>query len=316
MMDLQNDAIRHGGFESGDPRVDELKQARRQYNRQDKYNISDLLGYTPQEANEIYRQNSGVLREHARPTYKDMYPISGMAHEVTGSGGITGLLLNEAFGKTKKGGKDFFEDLRTMGSDILGAIGIGGAVAPEEATEEVLQNYADKTFKPNMYDVTGPWFGTVPPLEDVKISDLPPRTGVDVVDDIKVTDQMPSFFDKWWKPWLGRQEETEVIPGYDTTYINEPVDDIAKYEDYLDRGIESISTPFDDSGREYGILLNQGLVSDPLEEFRSRRLQDEYMDYIERTGDRLTYDEFERAWERLHALPRGLHYQEPRAGIR
>ena len=41
MMDLQNQSIRQGGFESGDPRVDELKQARRQYNRQDKYNIAN-----------------------------------------------------------------------------------------------------------------------------------------------------------------------------------------------------------------------------------------------------------------------------------
>ena len=56
----------------------------------------------------------------------------------------------------------------------------------------------------------------------MEISDLP-LTGVDTVDDITVTDQMPSFFDKWWKPWLGRQKETEVIPGYDTTYIDEPV---------------------------------------------------------------------------------------------
>ena len=167
MMDLQNQAIRQGGFDKGDSRIDELKKARRQYNRKDKYGIAGLMGYSPQDANEIYRQNSGVLREHARPTYKTMYPISDMAHEVTGSGGLTGMLLNQAFGKSKKKGKSFLNDLRQMGADIFGGIGIGGAVPREEATEEILTNYSDKTFGPHREDIEeieevtkeyeGPW---------------------------------------------------------------------------------------------------------------------------------------------------------------
>ena len=109
-----------GGFDKGDPRVAELKDARSQYNRKDKYGIAYLMGYSPQDANEMYRrQNSGVLREHARPTYKTMYPISDMAHAVTGSGGLTGMLLNQAFGKSKKAGKSFFDDLRQMGGDMI-----------------------------------------------------------------------------------------------------------------------------------------------------------------------------------------------------
>jgi len=153
MMDLQNQAIRLGGFEKGDPRVSELKAARRQYNRQDKYNIGNLMGYEPLDVQDIYRKNSGVLREYARPTYKEMYPISDAFHEVVGSGGITGMLLNQAIGRGKKAGKNFFDDLRGMGADIFKGIGIGGAVAPEEATEEVLQNYADKTFGPYPKDI-------------------------------------------------------------------------------------------------------------------------------------------------------------------
>jgi len=153
MLDLQNQAIRMGGFEKDDPRIAELKKARRQYNRKDKYNIANQMGYSAQDANEIYRQNSGVLREHARPTYKTMYPISDMAHAVTGSGGLTGMLLNKAFGKSKKAGKNFFDDLRQMGTDIFGGIGIGGAVPRDEATEEILTNYSDKTFGPiNIHD--------------------------------------------------------------------------------------------------------------------------------------------------------------------
>jgi len=104
------------------------------------------MGYDPLDVQDIYRQNSEVLREHARPTYKTMYPVTDIARGVSGSGGLTGMLLNKAFGKSKKAGKNFFDDLRGMGADILGGIGIGGAVDPEEATEKVLTNYADKTF--------------------------------------------------------------------------------------------------------------------------------------------------------------------------
>jgi len=166
MMDLQNQAIRQGGFDKGDPKIDELKKARRQYNRKDKYGIAGLMGYSPQDANEIYRQNSGVLREHARPTYKTMYPISDMAHEVTGSGGLTGMLLNKAFGKSKKAGKSFLDDLRTMGADIFGGVGIGGGIKRDEATQEILTNYSDKTFGPHLEEIEeldftdeyeGPW---------------------------------------------------------------------------------------------------------------------------------------------------------------
>jgi hypothetical protein len=72
--------------------------------------------------------------------------------------------------------------------------------------------------------------------------------------------------------------------------------------------------PFNDVGRETGIASMYG--QGPQWGETNRRYEDEYRDHIERTGERMTYDEFEIAWERLHSLPRGLHYQEPRAGIR
>ena len=226
MMDLQNQAIRYGGFDKGDPRINELKDTRRKYNRHDKYGIANLLGYSDQVANEIYRQNSGVLREHARPTYKTMYPISDMAHAVTGSGGLTGMLLNKAFGKSKKAGTGFFKDLRQMGADIFEGIGIGGAVPRDEATQEILENYADQTFghtpldvHPELHiedEIDRPW-----KEEEIDIDMIPPRTGVDVVDDITVTDQMPGspFFPG---NLLNLLKRPEVIPGYETTYIDEP----------------------------------------------------------------------------------------------
>jgi hypothetical protein len=56
------------------------------------------MGYEPLDVQDIYRQNSGVLRDYARPTYKEMYPISDIAHQFVGSGGLTGMLLQKALG--------------------------------------------------------------------------------------------------------------------------------------------------------------------------------------------------------------------------
>lgn len=170
--------------------------------------------------------------------------------------------------------------------------------------------------KPNMYDVAGPWFGTAP-VEDVEISDLPkgPLRVQDyddtALEDITVTDTMPSLFDKWWKPWLGRKEETEEIPGYATSYIDmidpetgepwgEPwMDDQEKFEDYMERGEEPPAiTPFNDAGREAGIASMYG--QGPQWGSTNRRYEGEYRDHISRTGDRISYEEFERAYERMY----------------
>ena len=240
MMDLQSQAVRQGGFKSGDPRVDELKQARKQYNRQDKYNIADLLGYTPQDVNEKYRQNSGVLREHAGPTYKQMYPISDMAHRVTGSGGLTGLLLQEAFGKTKAKGRDFFDDLRNMGRDIMGGIGIGGAIDSDEATEEVLQNYADRTFPKDIHPGTG--------LESPDFL---------IPEEITREEKLQELVD----------EEQRKIDNFETRISSDLLDDAinsqwpsTNYEDYMER--EQADIPFD-QGKEDYIRRQNEYVSPP-----------------------------------------------------
>ena len=328
MMDLQNQAIRQGGFDKGDSRIAELKKARNQYNRKDKYGIADLLGYSPQEANEIYRQNSGVLREYARPTYKTMYPISDMAHEVTGSGGLTGMLLKGAFSKGKKKGKNFFDDLRQMGADIFGGVGIGGGIKRDEATAEILTNYSDKTFGPNMYDVAGPWFGTAP-IEDVEISDLPWQEDKiiepsDVSSDIIESDLSidpkpePNILDPDYLTWdalYGDEYTPEGIPKNEPRIIPGISTPTPLQEENLDVDLQlPYIRPYNDAVREAGIMSQHG--QGPMWGETDRRYEKEYRSHIERTGDRMTYDEFERAWERMHALPRGLHFQEPRAGLR
>jgi len=85
--------------------------------------------------------------------------------------------------------------------------------------------------------------------------------------------------------------------------------------EYHDELIESPQPiPFDDSNREAGIATLHG--KGPKWGKTGRPLEKEFMDYIQRTGDRITYEEFESAWGRVHALPQGLHFQEPRIGRR
>jgi hypothetical protein len=70
---------------------------------------------------------------------------------------------------------------------------------------------------------------------------------------------------------------------------------------------ELFGVPFDDTGRETGIasLYGQG----PSWAETDRRYEDEYRDFIARTGDRTTYEEFARAYERMHQ-------GKPHAGLR
>ena len=256
MMDLMKQAERTGGFKSGDPRTDQLKDARRQYNRQDKYNIGEIMGQTPQFMNELYRTNSGVLREYANPTYNAMYPISEMLHRTTGSGGITGMLLNKAFGKTKEAGRGFYQDLRDMGGDILEAVGIGGALDPEEATEEVLENYANQTFgHPDMSEIAGP--------REKKIDFFAPESPTR-------EEQLQSLID----------EQQSKIDNFETGAYSDILDDAienqwpsTKYEDYIERGSdlynqvfgevpeERVKTVPFDTGREAGIMQNMSPYS-------------------------------------------------------
>ena len=305
MLDLSNQAVRHGGFDKGDPRVAELKKARRQYNRKDKYNIANQMGYSPQDANEIYRQNSGVLREHARPTYKEMYPIGDALHNV--GGGLTGMLLKGAFGKGKKAGKNFLDDLRGMGGDIFGGIGIGGAVPRDEATEEILTNYSDKTFGPlNIHD-DEPW-----PYEDEVIEETT-QDGNLISDELwdSIRDFDPSTLGKPGNIHAGK--DITVAPWLLDPSLPMP-EELVEGEylpgQYHDELIEEEAPPpiasFNDSGREAGIaaLYGQG----PRWASTNRRYEKEYRDYIMSSGDQIDYDDFERMYEEIYqGKPHALH---------
>ena len=94
-----------------------------------------------------------------------------------------------------------------------------------------------------------------------------------------------------------------------------PQGDFASFNEYLtpDISVEFGGAdippiiPYDDSVREAGIasLYGQG----PQWAETNRRYEDEYRDHIARTGERMTYEEFERAWE-------NVHQGKPHAGLR
>ena len=121
--------------------IDKLKGLRRDWNRNRKYTdagMSIAEASTKQDAKDYY---SGITKDFSqknKSAYDKMYPIStGFTNYVDGGG---------MFGLASKAFKNFLGDSNKMGSDILNRVGIGGAVPTEEATEEVLNNYAKETF--------------------------------------------------------------------------------------------------------------------------------------------------------------------------
>ena len=380
MMDLQRQ-MTAPGYVNNQADLDRLKDLRRDWNRNRKYTGAGMNitgSSTPLEAQDAYVGMSRDLRQGNNPAYTNMYPISGNIMNYADKGGIWGALASEILGKKRKSpskivGKDsdneggFWSDLQQMGSDILGGIGIGGAVSPDEATEEVLQNYADQTFgypynvHEDEFTDTENWYDdrkdvVIPPLDN----DYGAFTSLHPFDDSRreaaIMAQYPGKAAV--SPSLGSPNihEDEPWPYQDTEVIEETTQDGNLISDELWESIRDFdpstigaggeihagediivppwltdpslpmppklleeeapppSIPFDDSLREAGIaaLYGQG----PQWGSTDRRYEKEYRDHIERTGDRITYEEFERAWERLHSLPRGLHYQEPRAGLR
>ena len=367
MMDLQRQAPT---FQQNDPRIDDLKQRRRQFNRYDRNNAGSIFGKTPQEMQEDYRFESNELRNRAKPVYNKMYPLTGGFMDYTQGGGM--------FGLAAKALKGILGDSSKMGSDILQGVGIGGAVPREEATEKVLTNYANKTFgTPNIHE--GEFIDTENWYDDRKDVVIPPDypldegdfTSLSPFDDSRreaaIMNQYPGkgIMERPFgtpdvhadEPWP--YEDTEVIEektqdgnlisdelwesikefdpgtiggggdlhaGEDITvapWLTDPSlpmpEELTEGEylpgEYHDELIESPQPiPFDDSVREAGIATLHG--KGPKWGKTGRPLEKEFMDYIQRTGDRITYEEFEGAWNRLHALPRGLHFQEPRIGRR
>ena len=129
MMDLQSQAP---NFAKNDPRLDELKDVRRQYNRNDKYKIGQRQGMAPLDVQQQFSNQSNMLRNAAPNAYSTMYPIQDFAMKYGETGGLFGLAAKELFGKVS----DF-------GKSMAANEGIAGAADADEAD---MQNYAAQTF--------------------------------------------------------------------------------------------------------------------------------------------------------------------------
>ena len=132
MMELQSQAP---NFAKNDPRVQELKDARRQYNRQDKYTIGQRQGMSPLDVQAQFANQSEALRTAAPDTFRAMYPIQSAVQDYIGGGGLLGLGL--------QAGKNFLSNVSSFGKDMFDKKGITGAA---DTDEEEMQNYAASTF--------------------------------------------------------------------------------------------------------------------------------------------------------------------------
>ena len=297
MMDLQQQLPT---MTRNDPRVQEFKDRRRTFNRYGKYPMGEMLGYTPQQMQDQYMDLSRDVRQTNKPVYNRMYPLTGGFMDYVQGGGLPGLFI--------KGGKDLLGNITGMGKDIASAVGITGTV---DDTPEEQDDYVARTFGFYPTDVHPPLpvedeFRIAPP-DDIIQTD--PSADITETSNIPINPRpTPNYLDPEYFKWIRRYGDdylprgehkegqiTRTIPGRPITPLQEEV------------VVPEEPLPFDDTGRETGIasLYGQG----PSWAETDRRYEDEYRDYIARTGDRTTYEEFARAYERIHQ-------GKPHAGLR
>ena len=238
MMNLQSQAP---NFTKNDPRLNELKDARRQYNRFDKYKIGERQGVAPLDVQRQFSNQSNMFRNAAPNAYATMYPIQDFAMKYGETGGLLGMLAKEAFGKAKQAQSGIQSALKTnvgdpiraVGADIASNIGIGGAVDSNEAE---MQDYAAQTFGMGAPMDRHP--GSTPVIEG-------PMEQSEVI----YSPNAPTYYD--------RAEGLDFDTDPDQPYVapdNYVEDDFGAF--YTDENTlaPERSMPFDDSNREAGIM--------------------------------------------------------------
>ena len=132
MIELQSQAP---NFAKNDPRIQELKDTRRQYNRQDKYTIGQRQGMSPLAVQSQFANQSEGLRTAAPDVFRTMYPIQSAIQDYTSGGGLLGLAA--------RAGANFLSNISDFGKDMLSKKGITGAA---DTDEEEMEDYAAQTF--------------------------------------------------------------------------------------------------------------------------------------------------------------------------
>ena len=281
------------GYTNNQADINQLKSLRRDWNRNQKYTPQGMQvsgATTPMGAQDAYVGMSRDLRQGNKPAYNKMYPLTGGFMDYTEGGGM--------FGLAAKALKGILGDSSKMGSDILQGVGIGGAVPREEATEEVLKNYANKTF--NIHE-DEPW-----PYVDEEVIEETTEDG-DLISDelwesigefdpgtIGAGGKLHAGEDITVPPWLldpslpmpEELTEGEYLPG--------------KYHDKLiKKEVPAPLADYDDSAHEFGMGIGKFFKEMP--ESMKPNWED-YLEYVGRLGDmpggKLTYDEWQRMMRR------------------
>jgi hypothetical protein len=219
MMDLQSQAP---NFTKNDPRLNELKDVRRQYNRFDKYKIGERQGVAPLDVQRQFSNQSNMFRKAAPNAYSTMYPIQDFAMKYGETGGLLGMAAKELFGKVS----DF-------GKDMSNKVGITGAADADEAE---MQDYAAQTFGMGAPMDRHP--GSTPVIEG-------PMEQSEVI----YSPNAPTYYD--------RAEGLDFDTDPDQPYVapdNYVEDDFGAF--YTDENTLAPERPmpFDDSNREAGIM--------------------------------------------------------------
>jgi len=297
MMDLQRQAPT---FQQNDPRIDNLKQRRRQFNRYDKYNAGSIFGNTPQEMQEDYRFESNELRNRAKPVYNKMYPLTGGFMDVAEKGGILGAILSEIGNMSRDKG------LPSMVDD----------------SEEEVANYVNNTFRPNMADVSTreEKIQALVDEEQRKIDNFETNAYSDILDDA-IENQYPTVneddyydkseqgemvsadvpdniesspFDEGREDFIRSQNEYvrpfPVVPGN----VRQDVVPLPDPEIGIEFGVDNWEEPppFNDAGREAGIA---SMMKSGLNLAGRRPYEEDYRAFVESSGPskvQVTYEDF------------------------
>jgi hypothetical protein len=299
MMELQSQAP---NFAKNDPRFDELKAARRKYNREDKYKIGERFNVAPLDVQKDFSDRTNVFRNEAPNVYRKMYPVSDLAMRYGESGGLLGLAIKGLTG-----------DIGKLGQDVAGAVGIAGAV---DDTPEEQADYVGRTFGFYPSDVhPGVDEETIMPKISLEFNGAEGYTAPieeTLLYDENILPYLPPFIDKNTRNEVFAQDvdDLPVNTINNTRTISGLIEPVPLQEDFREQNFEGVAPepieplPFDDSGREAGIaaLYGQG----PKFGTTNRRYENEYRDFLASQSDTMrqfepvTYEEFAEAYERMY----------------
>ena len=283
-------------------RVKESLMTPRDQSFYDKYmNLASLTDDT--EKKQYYIDQANTARQNMQITGRLNYGLSQIDPQGTytnreGLPSYSQDLFGEGYNRFNL---DRFKEAMGLGEGILGGLD------PDDRHPEALHEYEKETFGlPSYMREDAEIFGNIP------VTDLPPRGkelnplippwSLDLNKDREMTTTDTDLATDP-RPWRRDEIEDPLLGVDEKLFDDEPV---AGPDEPL---------PFDDSNREEGIRRNmmpqQRRDEDhPLWGQYWNFLIDEGDSYDNIQGGPPTFDQYLGAWERIHALPRGLHMGE------